>query len=111
MENGVNCHGKSWKSHGILLSDFCGNPVCSVVVCCPGDHCYKKNEDLGAREQMITSLPDVKSITLDANDEFMVLACDGIWYVHKGIAGCLRLCRVASSGPPGSDPYCFYGSR
>ena len=29
MENGVNCHGKSWKSPGILLSDFCGNPVCS----------------------------------------------------------------------------------
>ena len=27
MENGVNCHGKSWKSHGILVSDFCGNPA------------------------------------------------------------------------------------
>ena len=27
MENGVNCDGKSWKSHGILLSVFCGNPV------------------------------------------------------------------------------------
>ena len=25
MENGVNCDGKSWKSHGILLSVFCGN--------------------------------------------------------------------------------------
>ena len=30
MENGVNCHGKSWKSHGILLSDFCGNPGDSI---------------------------------------------------------------------------------
>ena len=32
MENGVNCDGKSWKSHGILLSDFCGNPVYNVRV-------------------------------------------------------------------------------
>ena len=32
VENGVNCHGKSWKSHGILLSDFCGNPVYNVRV-------------------------------------------------------------------------------
>ena len=32
METGVNCDGKSWKSHGILLSDFCGNPVYNVRV-------------------------------------------------------------------------------
>ena len=32
MENGVNCDGKSWKSHGILLSVFCGNPVYNVRV-------------------------------------------------------------------------------
>ena len=30
--NGVNCDGKSWKSHGILLSVFCGNPVYNVRV-------------------------------------------------------------------------------
>ena len=29
---GVNCDGKSWKSHGILLSVFCGNPVHNVRV-------------------------------------------------------------------------------
>ena len=32
MENGVNCDGKSWKSNGILLSVFCGNPVYNVRV-------------------------------------------------------------------------------
>ena len=32
MENSVNCDGKSWKSHGILLSVFCGNPVYNVRV-------------------------------------------------------------------------------
>ncbi|XP_066272215.1 protein phosphatase 1G-like isoform X2 [Branchiostoma lanceolatum] len=46
-----------------------------------GDHCYKRNEDLPLKEQMITSLPDVRSIDMQPEDEFMVLACDGIWNV------------------------------
>ncbi|KAJ8725715.1 hypothetical protein PYW08_003898 [Mythimna loreyi] len=45
-----------------------------------GDHSYKQNKELGAKEQMITALPDVKTLTIDPEkDQFMVLACDGIW--------------------------------
>ncbi|XP_053625016.1 uncharacterized protein LOC128683413 [Plodia interpunctella] len=45
-----------------------------------GDHSYKQNKDLGAKEQMITALPDVKTLTINPEkDQFMVLACDGIW--------------------------------
>ncbi|KAJ2952673.1 hypothetical protein O0L34_g7012 [Tuta absoluta] len=45
-----------------------------------GDHSYKQNKELGDKEQMITALPDVKTLTIDpAQDQFMVLACDGIW--------------------------------
>ncbi|RZF36595.1 hypothetical protein LSTR_LSTR010706 [Laodelphax striatellus] len=45
-----------------------------------GDFTYKKNESLPATEQMIIALPDVKKLEMDpARDEFMVLACDGIW--------------------------------
>ncbi|RZC32041.1 protein phosphatase 2C 21 [Asbolus verrucosus] len=45
-----------------------------------GDHAYKQNKELSDREQMITALPDVKKLTINPNeDEFMVLACDGIW--------------------------------
>lgn len=45
-----------------------------------GDHGYKQNKNLSDREQMITALPDVRTLTLNpAEDEFMVLACDGIW--------------------------------
>lgn len=45
-----------------------------------GDHAYKQNKKLSDREQMITALPDIKILTIDpAEDEFMVLACDGIW--------------------------------
>jgi protein phosphatase 1G len=28
---------------------------------------------------MISSLPDVKVLDLDDSDEFMIIACDGIW--------------------------------
>lgn len=45
-----------------------------------GDHMYKQNIVLPPQEQMISALPDVRHITLDPEkDEFMVLACDGIW--------------------------------
>lgn len=45
-----------------------------------GDHSYKQNKELDAKEQMITALPDVKTLTIDpSKDQFMVLACDGIW--------------------------------
>ena len=44
-----------------------------------GDHVYKTNTDLPLKDQMITALPDIKSLTLNETDEFMVLACDGIW--------------------------------
>ncbi|KAI5636328.1 protein phosphatase 2C domain-containing protein [Phthorimaea operculella] len=45
-----------------------------------GDHSYKQNKELNDKEQMITALPDVKTLTIEpAKDQFMVLACDGIW--------------------------------
>ncbi|KHJ90196.1 protein phosphatase 2C [Oesophagostomum dentatum] len=49
-----------------------------------GDHSYKKNTDLSLRDQMITALPDVKVEALQPNDEFLVIACDGIW-VNGGL--------------------------
>lgn len=45
-----------------------------------GDHAYKTNKELSLEEQMITSLPDVRTLEIDQEkDSFMVLACDGIW--------------------------------
>ncbi|CAN8002145.1 unnamed protein product, partial [Ixodes hexagonus] len=47
-----------------------------------GDHAYKRNAEFELQDQMITALPDVKTLELDPEtDEFMVLACDGIWWV------------------------------
>lgn len=45
-----------------------------------GDHAYKQNTELPPEEQMISAEPDIKKATIDPEqDEFMVLACDGIW--------------------------------
>lgn len=45
-----------------------------------GDHFYKRNKNLPPEEQMISALPDVKVLTLNEDHEFMVVACDGIWW-------------------------------
>jgi len=53
---------------------------CHEYLSVTGDHAYKQSEGLSAEEQMITALPDVRTLMVDpAEDEFMVLACDGIW--------------------------------
>lgn len=44
-----------------------------------GDHGYKMNKELKPEEQMISAKPDIKRITIAPSDEFMVIACDGIW--------------------------------
>jgi protein phosphatase 1G len=46
-----------------------------------GDLRYKTNTDLEPAAQIITAEPDIKTIELTSEDEFMVLACDGIWDV------------------------------
>lgn len=45
-----------------------------------GDFMFKKNDDLPAEEQIVTCYPDVIHYAIDfAKDEFVILACDGIW--------------------------------
>ncbi|KAJ1606175.1 PP2C-like protein phosphatase [Cryptosporidium canis] len=46
-----------------------------------GDLQYKSDTTLGPEEQKITAFPDVRIIPLTIEDEFIVLACDGIWDV------------------------------
>ena len=53
-----------------------------------GDFEYKKNPALPAWEQCVSPLPDVVNHTLTESDEFLVLACDGIWNVMTGQQVC-----------------------
>ncbi len=45
-----------------------------------GDHFYKKNSSLSLEDQMISAMPDIKSVSVTGDDEFIIFACDGIWY-------------------------------
>ncbi|RDD43318.1 Protein phosphatase 1G [Trichoplax sp. H2] len=44
-----------------------------------GDHMYKGNPEKSSIEQMVIAKPDIVSLKLEPSDEFVVLACDGIW--------------------------------
>ncbi|KDR82785.1 hypothetical protein GALMADRAFT_34079, partial [Galerina marginata CBS 339.88] len=44
-----------------------------------GDFEFKKNYSLGPEAQIITADPDVTCHQITEDDEFLVLACDGIW--------------------------------
>ncbi|XP_065633150.1 probable protein phosphatase 2C 60 isoform X1 [Quercus suber] len=44
-----------------------------------GDVEFKQNRSLPADRQIVTANPDIKTVELCDDDEFLVLACDGIW--------------------------------
>ncbi|KAI8070257.1 phosphatase 2C-like domain-containing protein [Thamnidium elegans] len=61
-----------------------------------GDFEFKQNEKLPAEKQAVTCNPDIITHKITKDDEFFVLACDGIWdcmsnqevvdFVHSGVA-------------------------
>ena len=46
-----------------------------------GDFDYKGNKELCEKEQAVTAFPEIREFQLQGGDEFMILACDGIWDV------------------------------
>lgn len=66
-----------------------------------GDFNFKSNPRLPPEQQVVTANPDIIEHPLDEEDEFVVLACDGIWdcmtsqevveFVRRGIADKLPL--------------------
>ncbi|KAK3722637.1 Protein phosphatase 2C 2 [Vermiconidia calcicola] len=44
-----------------------------------GDFEFKKSADLPPEQQIVTAFPDVTVHELTDDDEFLVIACDGIW--------------------------------
>ena len=47
-----------------------------------GDFDYKRNQELGYDEQMITCKPDIREISKEESDDFILMGCDGIWQKH-----------------------------
>jgi serine/threonine protein phosphatase PrpC len=46
---------------------------------CLGDLYYKKSAELSYERQTITGHPDIKTIDLCKDDDFIIIGCDGIW--------------------------------
>uniref|UniRef100_A0A5B6Z0A5 protein-serine/threonine phosphatase n=1 Tax=Davidia involucrata TaxID=16924 RepID=A0A5B6Z0A5_DAVIN len=44
-----------------------------------GDMEFKQNKFLPAEKQIVTASPDINTVELCEDDDFIVLACDGIW--------------------------------
>lgn len=46
-----------------------------------GDFTYKQRNDLPAEEQQVSAEPDIKVEPRTGSEEFLIIACDGIWDV------------------------------
>lgn len=44
-----------------------------------GDLDFKRNSSLGPEDQIITSNPDVRTIPIPRDTNFLIIGCDGIW--------------------------------
>lgn len=48
-----------------------------------GDFHYKAREDLPPGEQKVSVVPDIRSSEVTEEDEFLLLACDGVFELHS----------------------------
>jgi len=65
-----------------------------------GDLQYKRREDLKQEEQAVCSTPDIHTEARSPNDDFLLLACDGIWDVKTNQEACtFVLNRIAKKQP------------
>ncbi|EPY42992.1 protein phosphatase [Angomonas deanei] len=58
-----------------------------------GDVDFKTNKELSWKQQAVTALPDVKVMDFSKDDEFIILACDGIW----DVLSCEDCCSLVSA--------------
>lgn len=66
----------SFAPHWTDAVTFQGNLNLSRAI---GDLMYKADEGLRPEEQMITADPELRTLELTPDDEFVILACDGVW--------------------------------
>mmetsp|Transcript_44348 Transcript_44348/g.125223 ORF Transcript_44348/g.125223 Transcript_44348/m.125223 type:complete len:467 (-) Transcript_44348:40-1440(-) len=59
-----------------------------------GDFHYKARADLPPEAQKVVAVPEIRTLELTAEDEFMVLACDGIFELHTS----QRVVHIVRSG-------------
>ncbi|GMF40166.1 unnamed protein product [Phytophthora fragariaefolia] len=63
-----------------------------------GDFSYKANTKLPAAQQQVSPEPDIEVQTIDKTEEFLVLACDGIWDVMSNDELCAYIRQLMNNG-------------
>ena len=65
-----------------------------------GDFRYKEDRGLEAHQQMVSVIPDVTVLERTKSDDFLILACDGVWDVmtnQEAISFVLAAMRLGAS--------------
>jgi len=62
----------------VKISRVNGSLSCSRAI---GNLSYKADARRGPHEQLVCSTPDVREFAREAEDEFLIVACDGVWDV------------------------------
>lgn len=73
-----------------------------------GDFEFKKSADLPPEQQIVTAFPDVTIHDIGEDDEFLVIACDGMFkFKIRGVApaNSLQVSGIASLHKPWSSSY------
>ena len=69
-----------------------------------GDYVYKRCETVDAARQAVTAFPEIICVDRDPKDEFIVLACDGIWDVMSSQEVCDKVREMLVNGRPPPPP-------
>lgn len=64
-----------------------------------GDLEYKRNPALPQTEQLISSEPDVVVREIKADDQFILIGCDGIWEILSGQENCNEVAKRLKEDP------------
>jgi len=65
-----------------------------------GDFEYKGNKDLPPEEQKVIAVPEICTLPLTDKDEFLLLACDGIFELHSSQEAINTVRRELQKGAP-----------
>jgi len=63
-----------------------------------GDNSFKQNLDVDADKQAVIALPEVTKTSRSADDQFLIVACDGLWDVFTSEAAVEFVRNEISSG-------------
>ncbi|RLN55711.1 hypothetical protein BBJ29_006812 [Phytophthora kernoviae] len=63
-----------------------------------GDFSYKARADLRAEQQQVSAEPDIEKQKIDNTEEFLILACDGIWDVMSNDELCAYVRQLMNNG-------------